>query len=410
MAGADSTAAPTESWQAACGPETASLMRQTSAGVELLSAEGDTWGKDNSQRAVFVRPPKLSPPYALEATLENFVPQSDGAQAGLVAWGDADNYVRVTAGFRPNAFECLGEIDAQTTSCGHRPLFPDSLTSPVRLRMEVLETCVRGYASYDGKHWLQLGGITLPKGKRASQLFRSIGLIGVGAKGGNHIARFTGIAEQPVSTAPAQGNLLERAANCMLAQGNSGWGREAVSCKWKGDGVELCAFSGADIFFTIGDYPFLALPCPETPRWDLQLKIRGFDPAQDGEFPKAGLVLWQDNSRFLNVSVVADKQFGQLYIETLAKDSKGGDVSSQWAWTDLAATDVYLKISRVGPELYQMEGSYDGKTWHKSPPVEISLSQPQLRAFVSGDVFMQFPKSQPHATFEYLNVTAKETN
>ena len=150
-------------------------------GLRFPHVEGDVYQASNDPRAVFLRVPARRDQYSAEVTVEDFEPAGQFVKAGLVAWGDADNYVRAMIGFVPAGFESLAEWEGRARPQGIFPFFPEGLDRPLRLRVEVLERTVRTYLSADGgRRWFGAAGHTLPGGERCRDRIGAVGLIGTG--------------------------------------------------------------------------------------------------------------------------------------------------------------------------------------------------------------------------------------
>lgn len=390
------------------------LIRETSAGIELLDTQGDPYADSNTQKSVFLRQPARKPPYAVEATVNGTTPLDTYSQAGLVAWRDADNYVRISTGFDHPGAELLGEFNGKPVPRGMYPLYPSPGTDPIRLRMEVLEHSVRGYASRDGLSWLRLGGVTLPAGKTCPDFFSGIGVLGIGGK----------MQVPPSITGWTESAMTETSMGANLLASPDGWFRvpymngdpdEQARLGWKNSGLQFTSMSGSDLYFGLERYPYISRLAPAAQKWCAQLRISQFNAAQPGAYIKAGIVIWQDNQTFIAWNVVSDKQFHQAYLETLvsggvlettdaATGTRQQQNSMQTGFRGLDTTDITLRITRESANRYSLSGSYDGKNWMDLKTVIADLPEPQVRLFLSGDIYVQSPSHPPTARFESFSL------
>ena len=384
-------------------------------GLTLADLSGDCWQDRNDHRAVFLRDPKGETPYFVEAVMSGFEPADRFAQAGLVAWNDDDNYLRLTAGFLPPGYECLVELGGRAGSGGIQRLYPRTHPLQTRLRLEVGERTVAGLVSVTPGLWHPAGVLTVPEGATTRDFLAGPGIIGVGGRC-DAPPRFTDWREGPLAAYRDDefGTETGRAPWRVLL-GTPGWGAPEVRV-WEENGhVRIRPMSGADIFFDNSAYPCLEQPAPTAETWQLEVRVSAFDATAPGRWRKGGIVLWQGDALKLATAIVADDHFDHMYFETLA------DPGAAWARRHVitghrprAITDAVFRITRLAPDNYVVEASYDGAAWVPQGTFRIPLDEPRLRLFASGDVLMQYPGLDWSVAFDSVRATvpaaAEETN
>jgi len=391
-------------WKAFLGKDAEGLLGVESEGIRLKDVSGDSYEDQNDQKAVFLRKPRLSPPYYILVTVKDFNPPERFGQAGIVAWKDADNYVRATIGFESPGLECLGEFNGKPQSRGVLSIYPVKKPVDTQIRMEVLPRSVRASFSHDGKLWLGAGGATLPGKNRCEDFWEGVGILGVaGSDSGTPLfCDWKEGALPRYKDDEFNGNML--CPPWKLGLANGGWGSENTRIYVKKGKLFIHPFPGSDIFLGNENYAYVFMPAPEGDSWEIEVKLEDFNPMAKGSWNKAGVVLWQDSRHFLDASLVADKQGDQVYFEIISSGEKSffpGVVTK--GFSPRKKTDAFFRIKRSGLEKYQVKGSLDGKKWIEMGVFTNPLFDPEIRLFASGDIYIQHPESYDfHVGFDYI--------
>lgn len=397
-------------WTPVMGEEAKGLLGVESGGIRLLDLTGDTYEAQNSQKAVFLRKPFLKPPYFFQATIDDLNPPERFGQAGLVAWKDADNYIRTTIGFNPAGMECLGEIRGRPHSRGVHGIYPLKNPRKTILRMEMHRRSIRGYLSFDGKYWLGAGGITLPGKTRCRDFIKGIGILGVA--GGK-----TGL---PIFSEWMEGSIPgyqddefkggELGTHWMMGQTNGGWGKDKTRIYLKEGKLFIHPFPGSDIYLGNENYPYVSMPAPTSDSFTLEIRISVFNGLARGRWNKAGVVFWQDFRHFIILSLVADEDDDRMFFETIsAGDKNPFSVIKRENFLPRDNTEVVFRFTRKDVSHYEGYAFLDSNDPIHMGTFENPLYEPQVRLFATGDVFMQYPDDHDfYAAFDYIRISTEK--
>lgn len=400
-------------WTAAMGASAEDLLQPTPGGITILDISGDSYQDVNTQRAVYLRQPHYPSDYYFQVRVSRFVPQDIHAQVGLVLWQDQDHYVRTTVGFIPAGIECLSEFGARTYSRNVLPLYPDGLPNELILRMEVRGEAIRGYVSYDARHWFLCDGFMTPIGSDFMNRVKGIGIIGVGGK----------MKELPLFSHWEEGSLKdlhyqddsfdedEPGAPWFFGQTNAGWHRDQVRITRQDGLLRIRPYPGSDIFLGVENYPFAMIPAPEGESWELEIKVADYDGKANGAWNKVGVVLWQHHRKFLSMALVSDEQQYRMYFESVCPGVRRSLPSAVNSLSpgERRMTDAYFRIRKDPLNLYILNVSYDGEEWVEIGRMETDMEQAQLRLFASGDVTVQYPRTFSfEAGFDHVRLLSME--
>ena len=391
-------------WTPVMGKDAASILGIELNGLRLKDISGDTYEAKNTQKAVFLRNPRLEPPYFIEVTISEFNPPQRFGQAGLVAWKDQDNYIRATIGFNPAGVECLGEFGGKSSSRGVISIFPVKNPRTIVLRMEVLERSVRAAFSFDRAVWFAQGGFTLPGENMASEYFQGYGIIGV-AGSASGAPLFSDWTQGPLPVyRDDEFEDAELKSPWRFGLANGGWGRDKTRISLGNGMLFLHPFPGSDIYLGNENYPYISQPAPAEDKWEMEIALKDFNPLAPGRWNKAGLVLWQDTRHFLCVSLVADEEGDRMYCEALSPgDRKNIYGVVRGGFRQREKTCAFFRLKRLAPDKYEVNLSYDGSKWLLLGEFHNELYEPELRLFASGDIFIQYPQEYDFsARFDYI--------
>ena len=151
--------------------------RADEKGLSVRAMKGTLWKSANDARNVLLRAiPQGASEYALEVTVTS-QPAAGGEQAGLIAYRDDDNYVKIVReSLEGKRWVVFGrEIDAKGEMINRLPIDAES----VRLRLVITPTKVSGYVLDDAAagEWKQVGERDAAKGEQAMK----VGLVAHGA-------------------------------------------------------------------------------------------------------------------------------------------------------------------------------------------------------------------------------------
>ncbi|MEI7634366.1 MAG: family 43 glycosylhydrolase [bacterium] len=132
--------------------EESGYWRLANGQLSITTQEGDIYSSRADASNIFLQ---YAPPGGFSATVKvSFVPQANYEQAFLILWQDHKNYARFSTlcadGLK---FEIIRETNATPVTFQT----PNSIGSPVYLRIDCGGSVMRFHASPDGSRWTQIG-------------------------------------------------------------------------------------------------------------------------------------------------------------------------------------------------------------------------------------------------------------
>ncbi|PSL06993.1 PKD domain-containing protein [Haloactinopolyspora alba] len=337
-------------------------------------------------------------------------------QAGLVIYGDDDNYAKMvlqgrdTGASNPAAriFQFIREENGEPNEVGDSNTaqlgadYPDT----VWVRYTSDGSNLRAAYSADGETFTEmpqtksLDGITDPK-------IGLIALAGTDQPAGE--ARFDHFQITPDDTAPAaepndefDGTALDGCRWSVLRPDESGY-RVA-------DGALEIDTSDGDIYEDGNSGPsnFVLQPAPEGDEWTIETKVDG--SAFDEQYQQGGLIVYGDDGNYVKFDYVVDNAAGDPVSPRLELRSEVGDAvqTPQPSVTELDQAIWHLRLTRSG-NTYTGSYSADGETWTDMPePVTNSAVAADAKAglFALGGA----QGASKTARFDYFHVKELEVD
>ncbi|HEX6683928.1 MAG TPA: ThuA domain-containing protein, partial [Candidatus Limnocylindrales bacterium] len=337
------------------------------AGGNLLlpTAVGDLYGGRNDATNIVLQP---TPGTAWQATTKlNLATTADYQQAGIVLYGDDDNYAKVDVLFAgARRVEFIRETAGVPRNEG-----ADSTAAPagdtIYLRLISDGTSVTAAYSADGQTFTPVGraadltGILNPK-------------VGLFAFNGGTAAPVVNAAFDwlqvtpddsalpPVPNDEFDGSSLDKCR----------WGaivrEDAAAYRVEGGALKIDVSNG-DIYGSGNSGPtnFMLQNAPAGD-WTIQTKVDG--SLLNEQYQQAGLIVYRDDDNYLKFNYIVDNQAGQPLSRRIEFRSEiGGAVQNpQPQATNLADAVWHLRLAKVG-NVYTASYSLDGTTWTTLEPL-----------------------------------------
>jgi cytochrome c len=338
--------------------------------LHIPTANADIYGTGNGTPVpnLVVQP---APSGAWQATAKVTLAARDAyQQAGLVLYGDDDNYAKLvleargTADAGARVFQFIREDNgapnevAESNTPNLGSAYPDS--AYVRLSSD--GTHLLASYSADGLSWTQMpqtdkltAGITNPR----------IGLMSLTGTGTRPVidAAFDwfSIVPDPTATPPSPNDEFD--------------GSTLDGCRWTtivrpdpahervtGGHLEIDTSPG-DIFGTPNGTPAnFTLQTPPSGDWTVETKVDA--GALDEQFQQGGLLVYVDDANYVKLDYVTDNTAGSAVSRRIELRSEVGDVvqNPQPNASNLTQGVWYLRLAKQG-ESYHGSYSADGTTW-----------------------------------------------
>jgi hypothetical protein len=413
LAADDSPASFPRDWQSPAAPLT-EVCAIRGAELTLTDLAGDTYEHANSHRALLLQQPPALENLRVEVTLVTPVAVDPYAQAGLVLWWDADNYVRSCAGFAPAGYQCLAEFDAVHRSPGIRRLFPRENPLTLRLRLEVRAGVVFNYVRLPEGLWLAAEPVALPPALLGNGSWQ-IGLVGVGGRmSAPPVFRDWQVSRIPVFTPTLlNGVPVEGTPPWLPGLGTaSGWGADETGIRVEHGSVRISPFHGADIYFGNSAYPFVEQPAPTGRDWTVTVDLAGTQRPRQGRWYKAGLVLWQGHECFSSIALLSDERSPDTVFEFLSRTPGAAAPThlalGHRAWERAPTARLRFHLDPEGN--LHASACYADQAWIRFPPVPWQgANAPRIRLFATRDPLMQVPdESAWTARFDTVSLDLPE--
>ncbi len=372
----------------------------------LPTAAGDLYGSRNDATNIVLQP---TPGVAWQATTKvSLAATANYQQAGIMLYGDDDNYAKVDV-----VYSSERKVEFLRETAGvPRNEAGDSTTAPsgevIYLRLISDGTTLTAAYSADGQTFTPVGrsadlaGITNPK-------------IGVFALNGGTTAPVVNAAfdwfqltpdelPQPVPSDEFNGVALDRCRWDAVVR------EDAAGYRMTGTALEIDIPNG-DIYGTgnTGPANFILQNAPDGD-WTIQTKVDGSQ--MNEQYQQAGLLVYLDDDNYLKLDYITKNAAGQAVSRFIEFRSEiGGAVQNpQPEVANLTEAVWHLRIAKAG-NLYTASYSLDGTAWTAFEPLTnaavsgapkvglFSLGGPQTASKpVSFDYFRLTPAQQPGDT------------
>ncbi|WP_433529929.1 ThuA domain-containing protein [Micromonospora sp. CA-263727] len=339
------------------------LLSVSGGALRLPTSVGDLYGNRNDATNLVLQP---APSGAWQATTKVTLPvTANYQQAGLLVYGDDDNYAKLDLLYNGSRrVEFIRESAGTPRNEG-----ADSAAAPtgdtVHLRLASDGTSLTAAMSADGQNFTPVGrsavlaGITNPR----------IGLFALNGGTDAPIVEAAFDWFQVTPDTPAEpvgpsdeftGDTLDKCRwNAIVREDPAGY-------RVSGGSLRIDVPNG-DIYGTGNSGPtnFILQTAPSGD-WTLETKVDG--SLLDEQYQQAGLIVYADDDNYLKFDYIVDNQAGQPVTRRVEFRSEiGGAVQDpQPQAADLTASVWHLRLARSG-NVYTASYSADGATWTALP-------------------------------------------
>jgi cytochrome c len=336
------------------------------AGGSLLlpTAVGDLYGARNDASNLVLQP---TPGTVWQATTKlTLATTADYQQAGILLYGDDDNYAKVNVLFAGNRrVEFIRE-----TAGVPRNEAGDSTNAPagdtIYVRMTSDGTNLNASYSSDGQNFTPVGrvaalaGIATPK----------IGLFAINGGTAAPVvnAAFDWFQITPDETATPEPSDEFDASTLDKCRWNAIVREDAAAYRITGGGLEV-DISNGDIYGTgnTGPTNFILQNAPDGD-WTLETKVDG--SAMNEQYQQAGLIVYGDDDNYLKLDYITDNVAGQPLLRRIEFRSEVAGVAQnpQPEAGNLTSAVWHLRLAKEG-DVYTASYSSDGVTWASLAPL-----------------------------------------
>ncbi|RTE06346.1 DUF1349 domain-containing protein, partial [Paenibacillus whitsoniae] len=325
--------------------------------LRITATNGDLWFANNNENNILLR----KAPYGdfTLTTKLTFSPTANYQSAGLIVYGDDDNYIKVDRIYNGgNKFRIAKEV----AGTGTQQTQTDTLGGTVYLKLVKAGTTYTGYYSSDNVNWSQINtftGVSLTNPRIGLRAQRSGG-------GGAINADFDYFDVTETNTS-------DRFDSASLGSQWS-WVREA-SANWSLTGnpgnMRIAAAVG-DLWSTNDNEENLLLQSPYSGDFTLMTKV-SFAPIAN--YQSAGLIVYVDDSNYIKVERGYN---GGNYFRILKEIGGSGTYQTPVADT-FGSAPVYLKLVKTGTSF---SGYFSGDALQWTPIgtayTGVSLTNPKV--------------------------------
>ncbi|MET0237079.1 MAG: ThuA domain-containing protein [Kibdelosporangium sp.] len=342
----------------------------TGGSLHIPTVNSDIYGTDNSTPVpnIVVQP---APAGAWQATTKvSLIARDAYQQAGLVLYGDDDNYAKMvfeargTADAASRVFQFIREENGapNEVAASNTPNLGAAYPDTVHVRLASDGTNVTASYSPDGLSWTQmpetgklLAGIPNPR----------IGLISLSGSGNRPVidAAFDWFqvvpddtASQPTPNDEFAGTALDTCRWTTLVR------PDPAAQRVTGGNLEIDTSTG-DIYGTDNSAAKnFTLQTPPSGDWTVETKVDG--SALDEQYQQAGLIAYLDDGNYVKLDYVTDNAAGSAVSRRIELRSEVGDAvqNPQPQTASLNQGVWWLRLTKQG-DTYHGFHSADGTTW-----------------------------------------------
>ncbi|HWK28422.1 MAG TPA: ThuA domain-containing protein [Solirubrobacter sp.] len=380
----------------------------TDGALNIGTENGDVYGTDtNNAKNIVLRP---APSGAWTATIKlNLSGTVQYHQAGLIVYGDDDNYTkfdRLATNASGNAvtekFEFINEVagtprnDAADSTANLAADYP----ADVYMKIESDGTQIKGYRSTDGTTWSQVGqAANLPANAK-------VGVFALDNAAATHVtAKFDyfqldGGSGGGSASGPGDefdGTSLNKTIWNSIV-------REDPALYKVADGKLTVTTTLGDIY-TDSDSSqtrnfILQSADHASSDYVLETKLSG---TIDGGYGQGGILVYTDDDNYVKVDAISDVDNTRINRLELRSEVAGAvqDPQPQVTNVPTGTTDIWLRLTKAGTS-YSGEYSYDGTTWTAfSDAVANTQTAPRFGLYTLG---VQDAGAGDTVTFDYFKV------
>ncbi|WP_053226959.1 ThuA domain-containing protein [Solirubrobacter soli] len=350
-----------------------SVVRQSQAlnvgggTLNITTENGDVYTNSNTAKNLVLR---TAPSGPWTATIKlNEVGNVQYHQAGLIVYGDDDNYTKfdrlatnASGSAATEKFEFINEVagTARNTSADASSNLPSTYPADFYMKIESDGTQIKGYSSTDGTTWTQVGqAANLPSNAK-------IGVFALDNAAATHVtAKFDyfqldsgsggGSAAGPGDD--FNGTSLNKTVWNSIV-------REDATKYAVNNGALTITTVGGDIYTNSdpsGTRNFLLQSADHTSSdYVLETKLSG---TLSGGYAQGGIIAYTDDDNFVKLDAISDTNQTVINRIELRSEVAGATANPQPQVNVPSGTaNIWLRLTKAGTS-YSGEYSFDGSTW-----------------------------------------------
>jgi len=368
--------------------------------LKIPTETGDVYGSANDAKNIVLRQAP-SGPWTITTKVKH-AGNRQYHQAGLIVYGDDDNYTKFdrladnqpTAGVTEH-FEFINEVAGtprnESADAGPQ-LAGTGFPSDFYMKIESDGTQIRGYYSANGTDWTLTGRpAALPTGNVR---------VGVFALSNAAATTVTSEFDWFTLTTPGGGSGGAGDEFDGTSLDKTRWNgivREDTSLYTVADGALTMTTVKADV--DGGNKNFILQTADHTsPDYVLETKLSAW--TLSNQFQQAGILVWADDQNYVKFNAISDNNNTRINRSETRSKVAGTIVNPQpQVNVPAGVTAIWLRLTKSGTS-YQGEISYDGTAWTKvGDPVTNEMSAPRFGVYTAG-----VDGSGQTATFDYFKV------
>jgi cytochrome c len=378
----------------------------TGGTANIVTENGDVYGNNSNNAQNIVLRPAPSGPWTAQIKV-NEVGSRQYHQAGLIVYGDDDNYTKfdrlATSTADPPAehFEFINEVAGtpRNEAADSGPQLGSSFPADWYMKIESDGTQIRGYYSPDGTNWTLTGRpANLPANAR-------VGFFALDNAATTHVtAKFDWFTLTNAGSGGSGGPGDDFSGSSLdKTRWNSIVREDATKYAVSGGGLSVTT--------TLGDLYTNSDPS-QTRNFFLQTADHaGADYALEtkltttlnGGYGQGGILVYTDDDNYVKLDAISDVNNARINRIELRSEAAGAILNPQPEFTTVpqGTTTIWLRLTKAGTS-YSGEYSFDGTTWTSiGQAVPGTLSSPRFGLYTLG---VQDAGAGDNVTFDYFKV------
>jgi regulation of enolase protein 1 (concanavalin A-like superfamily) len=335
--------------------------------LRITASSGDLWFANNNETNIALRTTPYSD-FSLK-TLLTFGPNNKSYQsAGLIAYLDDDNYVKVDRNYNGgNRFRMVKEAGGAGVESWITD--PISIATPVYLKLTKSGDLYSGYYSTDNLTWSQIGStVTLTAGP----------LPKVGLHAQKSGAASTDNVTADFASFEVTNNAPSISFNAATLDAAWSWYNAGAS-NWSltsAPGQLKVTPDAGDIWGTDTTQKYILL---QNPKYDDFTLVTKLTLSPTANYQAAGLIVFYDADNYIKVN----RGYNAGNVYTMLKETAGVTAATTAADTLAGTPTVYLKLVKWGATYsgyysadgisWNSIGSYSGVSFSSSSPMKVGL-------------------------------------
>ena len=370
--------------------------------ANIVTENGDVYSTANNAKNIVLRP---APSGAWTATVKvNEAGNVQYHQAGLIVYGDDDNYTKFDRlATNPSGsavsehFEFINEVAGtpRNTSADSGPTLDTTFPADWYMKIESDGTQIRGYYSPDGTNW------TLTGQPAALPANAKVGFFALDNAAATHVtAKFDYFQLDGAGSGGSGSN---------TGPGDEFDGTSLNKTIWNGivrEDPTLYSVSGGKLTINTvqadvdgGNKNFILQTADHTGSdFVLETKLSAWTLSDNYE--QAGILIYGDDNNWVKFDPISDQN--NTVINRIELRSKvNGTVVNPQPQINVpgGTTAIWIRLTKSGTD-YSGEASFDGSTWQSvGQPVPNAMAAPKFGLFTAG-----VNSSGQSATFDYFKV------